>query len=30
MIIVANMDESRVITVKAQTPMGQQLLLKLR
>jgi tRNA threonylcarbamoyladenosine biosynthesis protein TsaE len=30
MIIVANMDESRVITVKAQTPTGQQLLSKLQ
>ena len=29
MIMVANMDESRVITVKAQTPTGQQLLSKL-
>ena len=29
MIIVANMDESRVITVKAQTPEGQKLLSKL-
>ena len=30
MIIVANMDESRIITVKAQTPTGQQLLSKLQ
>ena len=30
MIIVANMDESRAITVKAQTPTGQQLLSKLQ
>jgi tRNA threonylcarbamoyladenosine biosynthesis protein TsaE len=29
MIIVANMDESRVITVKAQTPVGNRLLSKL-
>lgn len=30
MIIVANMDESRAITVKAQTPAGQHLLAKLQ
>ena len=30
MIIVANMDESRVITFKAQTPTGQQVLSKLQ
>ena len=30
MIIVANMDESRAVTVKAQTPAGQQLLSKLQ
>lgn len=30
MLIVANMDESRTITVKAQTPTGHQLLAKLQ
>jgi tRNA threonylcarbamoyladenosine biosynthesis protein TsaE len=30
MTIVANMDESRTVTVKAQTPAGQQLLAKLQ
>ena len=30
MTIVANMDESRIITIKAQTPAGQQLLSRLQ